>query len=521
MPDSFFQTTPIYYVNDRPHLGTAYTTVTADAFARWHRSIGDEVFFLTGTDEHGLKIARVAEEHQKSPKAWVDEASSWFGETWRSLEISNDDFIRTTEERHMRTVRRFMQAIYDNGYIYKGEYAGWYCVSCEAYYSDSDLLEGQLCPVHVRPVEWLVEENYFFALSRFTDQLLAWYESDPEVVSPESRRNEALGIIKQGLEDISVTRTSFDWGISVPWDPGHVVYVWYDALINYVTAAGYGEDDKRFARLWPTVHHLVGKDILRFHAVWWPAMCMAAGIHPPARIIAHGWLLVGGEKMSKSRANQIDPIDLANEVGVEPLRYHLLREVSLGSDGDFTFEGLVSRYNSDLANNLGNLVQRVTTVVGSKCDGVGPLPPARDLTPLADTAENIVAEVRECWRRGAPNAALEATWRLVHEANAALEMTEPWKMDPGEEVNAVLGEALEVLRIVAILAAPAIPETAAEIFRRIGLEGRPDDPARAALVGGELIWGLYRPSGQVVKGTPLFPRRKIASTTSEIARVDG
>lgn len=507
MPEPFFQTTPIYYINDRPHLGTAYTTVTADAFARWHRSIGDDVFFLTGTDEHGLKIARAAEERHKSPQDWADEASSWFGDAWGVLEITNDDFIRTTEERHVRAVQRFMQAIYDNGYIYKGEYSGWYCVSCETYYLDEDLLPGQLCPVHGQPVEWLVEENYFFALSRFSDQLLAWYQANPDVVLPESRRNEALGIIQQGLKDISVTRTSFDWGISVPWDDKHVVYVWYDALINYVTAVGYGEDEERFATLWPTVHHLVGKDILRFHAVWWPAMCIAAGIALPKQIVAHGWLLVGGEKMSKSRANQVDPVALAKDVGVEPLRYHLLRDVTLGADGDFTYEGLISRYNSDLANNLGNLLQRVSTVVGSKCAGVGPASRPASETSMAGLVAAVVDEVRQAWQRAAPQDALEATWRLVHETNAALEVAEPWKMEPGPEVDAVLGDALEVLRIVAILASPAIPETAAEIFLRIGIDGRPDAPGRAAPDSGELSWGHYR-GGRVVKGDPLFPRRR-------------
>ncbi len=508
VPDTFFQTTPIYYVNDRPHLGTAYSTVTADAFARWHRSIGDEVLFLTGTDEHGLKIARVAEERHKEPQAWVDEASVWFVDAWKALEITNDDFIRTTDARHITAVQRFMQAIYDNGYLYLGEYSGWYCVSCEAYYSDAELLEGQLCPVHAREVEWLTEENYFFALSRFSDQLIEWYEVNPGVVVPETRKNEALGIIKQGLEDISVTRTSFDWGIPVPWDERHVVYVWYDALINYVTAAGYGVDDERFSRLWPTVHHLVGKDILRFHAVWWPAMCMAAGIAPPSQIVAHGWLLTGGEKMSKSRANQIDPIALADDVGVEPLRYHLLRDVILGNDGDFTYEGLVARYNTDLANNLGNLLQRVTTVVGSKCGGVGPLPSIASETSMSRIADQTISEVRAAWERFAPHDALEATWGLVHEANFALEQSEPWKMEPGPAVEAVLGDALEVLRIVAILASPAMPETCTEIFARIGLEGRPDEPGRARPVDGELRWGHYRPSGPVIKGSPLFPRRQ-------------
>ncbi len=514
VPEAFYQTTPIYYVNDQPHLGTAYTTVVADAFARWHRTVGDEVFFLTGTDEHGLKIARAAEERGRSPQDWVDEASSWFVDAWSKLEISNDDFIRTTEARHTTAVQQFMQAIYDNGYIYKGEWAGWYCVPCEAYYDEADLLPGNSCPIHERPVEWIVEENYFFALSRFTDRLLSWYEDNPGVVLPVSRRNEALGFINQGLKDISVTRTAFDWGIPVPWDSDHVVYVWYDALINYATAVGYGTDEATFAHLWPSVHHLVGKDILRFHAVWWPAMCMAAGIAPPQQIVAHGWLLVGGEKMSKSRANQIIPTELADDIGIEALRYHLLRDVTLGHDGDFTYEGLVARYNADLANNLGNLLQRVATVVGSKCAGVGPAPQSPEATPLAAVAVEVVDEVRRAWERAAPQDALEATWRLVHEMNAALEEAEPWKMESGPAVEAVLGDALEVLRLVAILASPAMPEMASEIFRRIGESGRPDAPGRAAIVDGQLGWGHYQAGNLVTKGEPLFPRRRIEPSGS-------
>ncbi len=422
MPDRFYVTTPIYYPNDRPHLGTAYTTVTADALARWHRLCGEEVTFLTGTDEHGLKIARRAAEQGMTPQAWTDETARWFEDAWRVLDVSNDDFIRTTEPRHSAAVQRFTQAIYDNGHIYKGEYSGWYCVSCEAYYTEAELAEERTCPVHRRPVEWLVEDNYFFRLSSFADRLLEWYESDPGAVVPESKRNEAVSFIRQGLDDISISRTSIDWGIPVPWDPDHVVYVWYDALVNYVTAAGYGADEERFARWWPAVHHLVGKDILRFHCVWWPAMCMAAGIDPPRQVVVHGFLLVGGEKMSKSRLNQIDPVVLAGDLGVDALRYHLLREVVLGSDGDFSYEALVARYNSDLANNLGNLAQRVATVVGSKCAGVGPAPrPAGGAGRLASVAAEVVAEARGAWERFAPHDALASSWRLVHETNAELE----------------------------------------------------------------------------------------------------
>ncbi|HLI14463.1 MAG TPA: methionine--tRNA ligase [Acidimicrobiales bacterium] len=511
MAGRYFQTTPIYYVNDRPHLGTAYTMVVADALARWHRLVGDEVFFLTGTDEHGLKIARAAAEQGLDPSTWVDRTSQLFREAWDRLGISNDDFIRTTEARHALAVQRFLQAIYDNGHIYKGEYAGWYCVSCEAYYAPDELAEARTCPVHLRPVEWLVEENYFFALSRFADALVAYYEDHPGAVVPEARRNEALGLIRQGLEDISITRTSFDWGVRVPWDPDHVVYVWCDALVNYVTAIGYGTDAQRFAAWWPAVCHLIGKDIVRFHCVWWPAMCMAAGIDPPGRIVAHGWLLVGGEKMSKSRANQVDPLELADDVGVDPLRYHLLRDVALGADGDFTYEGLLARYNADLANNLGNLVQRVATVVGSRCEGIGPAPrPAGPGHRLAAVAAEVVAEARAAWDRFAPSEALAAAFRLVHETNAELEAAEPWKLPPGPAASAALGDALEALRIVALLVSPAMPGAARELWRRIGLEGAPDEPGRAAAEGGELEWGRYPPGRPVTKAAPLFPRRQLA-----------
>ena len=289
----FYVTTPIYYVNDVPHVGHAYTTVTADAVARWHRLLGDDTFFLTGTDEHGLKVMRAADEHGLSPLEHADRTSARFREVWDLLEISYDDYIRTTEPRHARSVQAFMQAIYDNGWIYKDVYSGLYCVSCEAYYTEDELIEGVNCPIHLRPVEHLEEENWFFKLSAFTQPLLDWYEANPDVVAPSGKRNEALGIIRHGLDDISISRTSIDWGVTVPWDPDHVFYVWYDALINYATAIGYGEDPERFAQWWPAVHHLLGKDILRFHCVYWPAMLLAAGLEPPAPA-QRARLLAGG-----------------------------------------------------------------------------------------------------------------------------------------------------------------------------------------------------------------------------------
>jgi methionyl-tRNA synthetase len=366
----YYVTTPIYYVNDAPHIGTAYTTVTADALARWHRLVGDEVWFLTGTDEHGLKMQRAAEANGLTPEEQADRYSARFVETWESLDITNDDFIRTTEPRHYQAVGALMQAAYDNGWITLGTYEGLYCVSCEAYYTEDELVDKDRCPIHRRPVETLTEENYFFRLSAFEERLLAWFGSDPDVVIPETRRNEALGLVRGGLRDVSISRTSISWGVPVPWDPDHVFYVWYDALINYATAAGYGRDPERFATWWPSVHHLIGKDILRFHCVYWPALCMAAGIDPPRQVAVHGFLLVGGEKMSKTALNQIAPSDLLPTFGVDGLRYHLLRDQAFGPDGDFSYEGMVSRYNADLANNLGNLLSRVATVVARKCGGM-------------------------------------------------------------------------------------------------------------------------------------------------------
>jgi methionyl-tRNA synthetase len=497
----FYVTTPIFYVNDVPHVGHAYTVVLADALARWHRLAGQEVFFLTGTDEHGTKIARVAEENGVTPQVWTDRVAPRFREAWAGLEISNDDFIRTTEERHYRTVQSFLQKIYDNGYIEKGTYSGLYCVGCEQYYTQAEL-EGVNCPVHGRPVEVLEEENYFFRLSAFQDRLIAWYEQHPDGVRPDGKRSEALGFIRGGLQDISITRTSIDWGVPVPWDSRHVFYVWYDALVNYLTAIGYGDDPERFAAWWPAVHHVIGKDILRFHCVWWPAMCMAAGIDPPSQVLVHGWLLVSGEKMAKSKLNQIAPADIAADIGVDPLRYHLLRDTPLGSDGDFSAEGITSRYNSDLANNLGNLLARVATVVGSKCGGVGPVPdPA---SRLATVAAEVVVDAVDAWNRSTPHDALEATWRLIRETNAELERVEPWKAEPGPDVDAVLGSALEALRIVALLTLPAMPGTVAEIWRRLGLPGIPEDGE----VPRDLAWGGYPGGVPVEKGAPLFPRRR-------------
>ena len=502
MPARFFVTTPIYYVNDVPHIGHAYNTVTCDAVSRWHRLLGDDVFFLTGTDEHGLKVQRAAEAQGRAPKEHADITSERFRETWQLLDISNDDFIRTTEPRHYASVQAFLQKVHDNGDIYLGTYEGLYCVSCEAYYNEDDLVDGN-CPIHKRPVELLSEENYFFRLSKYTEPLLEWYAANPDAVFPEAKRNEALGLIKQGLQDISISRTSITWGVPVPWDEKHVFYVWYDALINYATAVGYGDDRQRFEDWWPAVHHCIGKDIIRFHCVYWPAMLLAAGEQPPHRIGVHGFLLAGGEKISKSGLNttQISPQELADEVGVDAVRYHLLRASAFGPDGEFSFEGLIARYNADLANNFGNLTSRVATVVAKKCGGIGPAPSSD--SPLRAVAEAALQEATAAWAEFQSAAALDATWRLIRETNAYLEEHEPWKSEPGPEVDAVMGDALEALRIVAVLASPAMPTKCDELWQRIGLSGSASDQR----VPDAAAWGQYPGGLAVEKGEPLFPRK--------------
>ncbi len=502
----FYVTTPIYYTNDAPHVGSAYTTVNADALARWHRLVGDEVKFLTGTDEHGQKVADAAAKGGLSPRELADRNAARFREAWDALSISYDDFIRTTEERHYASVQSFLSTIHENGFIYKGTYQGLYCVSCEDYYTYEASDEGR-CPIHGRALVEMEEENWFFRLSAFQDRLLEHYDKHPGFVTPETKRNEALSFIRGGLHDISITRTSIDWGVPVPWDREHVFYVWYDALINYLTAIGYGRDPAEVERWWPSSHHLIGKEIIRFHCVWWPAMLMAAGLEPPHHVHVHGWLLIGGQKLGKTMAadggvkvSDISPTELAREFGVDPLRYYLLRETALGNDGEFSLEGITQRYNTDLANNLGNLVARVAAVVGTKCAGIGPAPSPR--SDLRATAAEVVAEAAAAWERFAPQAALEATWRLIGATNSYLEEHEPWRAEPGADVDTVMGDALEAIRLVAILVSPAMPTVAEEIWGRIGLDGTP--------TGGRLEegsrWGAY-PGGLVVaKGDALFPR---------------
>ncbi len=502
VPERFYVTTPIYYVNDVPHIGHAYTTLAGDVLTRWRRQLGDDVHYLTGTDEHGLKIQRAAEAQGVSPQEWADRTAVRFQQAWAELQIEHDDFIRTTEPRHHRAVQRFLQRVHDNGYIEKGTYEGLYCVPCEAYYTDDEAIDGN-CPIHDRPLERVAEENYFFKLSAFTDRLLEHYAANPRAVQPESRYNEVVGFIKQGLRDFSMSRTSISWGIPLPWDPSHVTYVWFDALFNYCTAVGYGDDDERFARWWPVDYHLVGKDILRFHAVYWPAMLIAGGLEPPRCVFAHGWLLVGGEKMSKTRLNQIFPHDLIAEFGVDGYRYHFIADQRFGPDGDFSYEAMVARYNSDLANNFGNLANRVLNMAVNYCGGA--VPESRADGPLREHAAAALGGMIEGFAKLDLAGGLATVWDLIRATNAFIEDRQPWALQKAgdtDAVEAVLGDCLEALRIVAVLAVAVVPNACGELWRRLGLPGAPAD----ALLPDAAVWGGLPAGNRLEKGSPLFPR---------------
>ncbi len=502
MGTPFYVTTPIYYVNDAPHIGHAYTTVAADTLSRWRRLWGDDVMFLTGTDEHGLKVQRSAEANDATPADWAALNSQRFRDVLGVLDITNDDFIRTTEPRHFRAVEEFLQRVYDHGDIELDSYEGLYCVGCELYYKEDELDDGK-CPIHGVPVEHVTEENYFFRLSRYEQRLLDHYAEHPEAVQPEGKRNEVLGLIRQGLQDFSISRTSITWGIPLPWDPSHVAYVWFDALINYCTAVGYPDDHERFGRYWPADYHLIGKDILRQHAVYWPAMLMAAGLEPPKCVFAHGYLLVGGEKMSKSKLNQIAPADLVAEFGVDGFRYHFLRDQRFGPDGDFSYEAMVARYNADLANNFGNLANRVLNMAVNYCDGV--VPDDRDDGPLVGEAARAFDTLTDAMTRLDFERGFGAVWDLIRATNSYIEERQPWALNKAGDTTgtaAVLGDCLEALRVVALLASPLIPNATAELWRRLGLPGAPDDqrlPDAAA-------WGRLATGSRLEKGEPLFPR---------------
>jgi len=508
--DTFYITTPIYYVNDVPHIGHAYDAVAVDFIARYHRQRGDDVFHLTGTDEHGLNIQRAAEARGLDVKEWVDSMEPAWREVWARLDIGYDDYIRTTEPRHEAVVKKLLSAVKDNGTddIYLGSYEGLYCVSCEAYYTEDDLKDG-LCPIHERPVEALREENYFFRLSAYAERLLAHYEEDPSRVEPETRRNEVLSLIRGGLQDFSISRTSFDWGVPLPWDETHVCYVWFDALANYVTAAGFGDDPARFARLWPANIHMIGKDILRFHAIYWPAMLMAAGIEPPSQVWAHGFLTVGGKKMSKTNLTGIHPFELLERFGVDSYRYYFMREMRFGEDGNFSWESMVDRHNADLANGLGNLASRVLAMLASYFEGVVPEPDAAAAGAESDLPEVTAEALRrydEHMLAVRLQPALTAVWDIVARANAYLVEKEPWKLAKDDakksELAAVLYASAETLRILAVAIHPIMPGAAARLWEQLGQPGAVADahlPAAGA-------WGGLAPGTRTTKGASLFPR---------------
>ncbi|HEX4789579.1 MAG TPA: methionine--tRNA ligase [Actinospica sp.] len=519
---SYYVTTPIYYVNDAPHIGSAYTTTAGDVLTRWHRQRGESVWYLTGTDEHGEKLLRTAEANGVSPQEWTDRLVR---EAWlpvlETIDAANDDFIRTTEKRHTERVQEFWQRLYDAGEVYKGEYEGLYCVACEEHKLPGDLVDGtgeyegqKVCAIHRRPVETVAEENYFFKLSHYTEKLLAYYDEHPDFVQPASARNEVVSFVRQGLQDLSISRTSFDWGIPIPWDPKHVLYVWIDALLNYATAVGYGADEEKFRHTWPADVHLVGKDILRFHAVIWPAMLMAAGLPLPKKVFGHGWLLVGGEKMSKTKLTGIAPSQITDHFGSDAYRYYFMRAIPFGQDGSFSWEDISARYTSELANDYGNLASRVTAMIARYFDGVLPEATAHGpaeqvlvdaLAATATTADERIGEALDF------QGGLNAIFDYIKLVNGYLTEQEPWKVAKDESpegrarLATILYTAAESLRAVAVLLNPVMPKSSAKLWDALGAEASLGALA-AQPVQQAGRWGLLPAGSVVTKGEALFPR---------------
>lgn len=516
---TFYITTPIYYPSGHLHIGHAYTTVAADTMARYKRLRNYDVMFLTGTDEHGQKIERKAQEKGVSPKEYVDEIVSGIKDLWKKLDISNDDFIRTTDERHMKIVEKIFAQLVEKGDIYLDEYEGWYCTPCESFFTERQLVDGN-CPDCGRPVEKVKEESYFFKMSKYVDRLLQFYEENPHFIQPESRKNEMINnFIKPGLEDLAVSRTTFDWGIKVPGNPKHVIYVWIDALTNYITALGYGtDDDSKYKKYWPADVHLVGKEIVRFHTIYWPIMLMALDLPLPKKVFAHGWFLMKDGKMSKSKGNVVDPVTLIDRYGLDSLRYYLLREVPFGSDGVFTPEGFVERINFDLANDLGNLLNRTIAMISQYFDGVIPTyngSVTEHEKSLLEANEVDVRHYEEAMEKMEFSVALTAVWQLISRSNKFIDETMPWKLAKDEtkrdELSSVLAHLAETLRRIAVLLQPFMTEAPKKILAQLNIEE--DELSSWDSLN---TFGLIRPNTKVNKGEPIFPRLEVEKEVAYI-----
>ncbi|MCZ6633152.1 MAG: methionine--tRNA ligase [bacterium] len=505
----FYISTPIYYVNDEPHIGHAYTTILADVLSRFHRIAGHDVFFLTGTDEHGQKVEQAARDRGIDPQTHCDEMVVRFQELWERLEISYDDFIRTTEDRHKEVVCAILQRLYDEGEIYADDYEGWYCVPDERFWTEKDLVDGN-CPDCGRPVVQISEKNYFFRMSAYQDWLISHIETHPQFIQPETRRNEILGFLKQPLNDLCISRPKarLAWGIPLPFDEEYVCYVWFDALINYITAPGYLQDDAAFARWWPASCHLIGKDILTTHCVYWPTMLKAMGVEIPETVMGHGWWLVDEQKMSKSLGNVIRPLDLAEKYGVDAFRYFLVREMVLGLDSSFSEEAFVRRYNAELANDLGNLLNRSVVMADRYLEGVVPVVDVKHpaLRALQEQTEKTLEGTLDALNGLNPNRVLDVTWQLVREANRFAEVQAPWNLaketEKRSELEVTIYGLLETCRHLAVLIFPVMPGKAREIWKQIGSE----ENLETLHLDDLKAWGGLRPGTQVVPGGPVFPR---------------